>query len=166
MKIVRFVLMLATILLLFLPGQAEAREILVPSYQEMLSKSDLVVIANPISKTKDTKEEGFLPGIFLQEEDGKQSRIKAIGVETEFAVLAVLKGDATMKRFTLHHYREAQPSQALNGPFLVSFDPSNMSRRRSYLLFLVREPDGRFAPMSGQTDPGMKAIIPVPFQLH
>ena len=166
MKIVRFVLKFATILLLFIPGPAQAREILVPSYQEMLAKSDLVVIANPISKTKDTTEEDFLPGIFLQEKDGKRSRIQAIGVETKFAVLAVLKGDATIKQFTLHHYREAQPSLALNGPSLVSFDPSNMSKRSSYLLFLVREPDGRFAPIGGQTDPGMKAIISIPFELH
>jgi hypothetical protein len=36
------------------------------SYQEMLEKSDLVVIATPKSKTTDTKEQAFLPGIWLQ----------------------------------------------------------------------------------------------------
>ena len=164
MNVLRFVI--ATIVLLFIPNQLQAREILVPSYQVLLAKSDFVVIANPISKTRDTKERSFLPGIWLQEKDGKESRIRSIGVETVFSVLAVLKGDATVKQFTLHHYREAQPSRASNGPFLVFFDPSDISKRSSYLLFLVREPDGRFAPTGGQTDPGMKAIIPIPFELH
>jgi hypothetical protein len=44
----------------------------------------------------------------------------------------------------------------------VFFDPSDPSKRNSCLLFLVREPDGRFAPTGGQTDPGYKAINPLP----
>jgi len=169
MNVFRFVfkiVTIATILLLFIPEQVHARIVWVPSYKEMLAKSDLVVIANPISKTTDTKEESFLPGIRQTEKDGKQHRIGSIGVETVFAVLAVLKGNAAVKQVTLHHYREAQPSQGLNDPMLVSFDPSDLSKRSSYLLFLVREPDGRFAPTGGQTDPGMKSVIPVPFELH
>jgi len=102
----------------------------------------------------------------MQEKDGKQSAIKSIGVETVFAVSAVLKGDATVKQFTLHHYREAKPSIASDGPSLVRFDPSDMKARSSYLLFLVRESDGRFAPVGGQTDPGMKSISPIPLELH
>jgi hypothetical protein len=165
-NVFRFVLKAATILLLVMPNQSPARKTLVPSYQEMLAKSDLVVIANPTSKTADTSEESFLSNIWMQETGGKQSRIKSIGVETVFAVSAVLKGDSTLRQFTLHHYREAQVSRALNGPYLVRFDPSDISKRSSYLLFLVREPDGRFAPIGGQTDPGTKAISPVPFELH
>lgn len=164
MKVFRLVLKTATILLLVTSNQAHARLVAIISYQEMLAKSDLVVIANPTSKTTDTKEEAFLPNIWLQDKDGKQSKIKSIGVETVFAVSAVLKGNATVKRFTLHHYREAGSGEnQLNGPILVRFDPSDLSKRSSYLLFLVREPDGRFAPVGGQTDPGLKAISPIPF---
>jgi hypothetical protein len=147
-----------------MPNQSQAREMVVLSYQEMLEKSDLVVIATPKSKTTDTKEQAFLPGIWLQGEDGKRSKTKSIGVETLFAVSAVLKGEATVKQFTLHHYREAQISTVLDGPYLVSFDPLDISKRSSYLLFLVREPDGRFAPIGGQTDPGDKAISRLPFE--
>jgi hypothetical protein len=75
------------------------------NYQQMFEKSDVVVIATPKSKTTDTKEQTFLPNIWLQDKDGKQSKTKSIGVETVFAVSAVLKGDATIKQFTLHHYR-------------------------------------------------------------
>jgi hypothetical protein len=139
----RFLLKAATILLCVMPHPAQARIVSVLSYQEMLAKSDLVVIADPVSKTTDTKERAFLPGIWLQEKDGKQSKIESIGVETVFAVSAVLKGKATVKQFTLHHYREAKASNALDGAILVRFDPSDMSKRSSYLLFLVREPDGR-----------------------
>jgi hypothetical protein len=166
MNVFRVVIKTATILLLVIPSQAPARITSVPSYQEMLANSDLVVIANPTSKTADTSEESFLPGIWVQEMGGKQNRIRSIGVETVFAVSAVLKGDLTLKQFTLHHYREAQVSLQADGPFLVRFDPSDISKRSSYLLFLVREPDGRFAPIGGQTDPGMKAISPIPFELR
>jgi hypothetical protein len=162
----RFGVRAAMILLCAIPIETQARLVSVLSYQEMLEKSDLVVIANPITKTTDTKEEAFLPGIWMQEEDGKQSKIESIGVETTFSVSAVLKGDKTLNRFTLHHYREAQNGNALNGPTLVRFDPSNTSKSSSYLLFLVRESDGRFAPVGGQTDPGMKAISPIPSEYH
>ena len=37
----------------------------------------------------------------------------------------------------------------------VSFDPA---KKRTYLLFLVREPDGRYAPAFGQADPGLYGI--------
>ncbi|HSS96530.1 MAG TPA: hypothetical protein VLK33_05865, partial [Terriglobales bacterium] len=76
---------------------------------------------------------------------------------------AVLKGDETIKKFTLHHYRQGNNGDvAMNGPLLVFFDPSDTSKRNSYLLFLVREPDGRFAPTGGQVDPGYKAINQLP----
>ena len=137
---------------------------MVLSYQEMLEKSDLVVIATPKSKTTDTREQAFLPNIWLQDKDGRRSKIESIGVETVFAVSAVLKGDKMGKQFTLHHYREAKIRPALDEASLVVFDPSDISKRSSYLLFLVREPHGRFAPTGGQTDPGYKAINPLPFE--
>jgi hypothetical protein len=156
----------ATILLWVMPEPAQARLVSWLSYREMLAKSDLVVIANPLDKTADTKERSVLPGISQQDQHGRQSKIESIGVETVFTVLAVLKGSPTIKRFTLHHFREAESTGApsIGGPLLVKFDPSDVSGRRSYLMFLVREPDGRFAPVGGQTDPGMQAICSIPFE--
>jgi hypothetical protein len=73
------------------------------------------------------------------------------GVETEFTILTVLKGDATLQKFVLHHYREAEPEQvSLNGPGLPSFEPK---RQKAVLLFLKRAADGRYTAVSGQTDP-------------
>ena len=162
MSIHKFSVRAAMILVCVMPIETQARLVSVLSYQEMLAKSDLVVIATPTTKTTDTTEEAFLPGIWTQDKDGKQSKIRSVGVETVFTVSAVLKGNKTLKQFKLHHYREAQYENGLNPPMLVRFDPSDTSKRSSYLLFLVGEPDGRFAPVGGQTDPGMRAIIPIP----
>jgi hypothetical protein len=105
------------------------------SYQQLLDKSDLVVIATP-STTNDTKEHIDLPGFVEQ---------PVIGVETKFRVSAVLKGDKALKDLVLHHYR-ANAVELINGPALVSFDPT---KKRSFLIFLIREADGRYAPTSG-----------------
>ena len=131
-------------LLLFSTGIVEARLIRPWSYQELLDKSDTVVIA-AATATNDTKEHIQLPGFVGQ---------PVIGVETKFAISAVLKGDKAMKDFILHHYR-ADVVVVPNGPTFVSFDPV---KKRTYLLFLVRETNGRYAPAFGQADPGLCGI--------
>jgi hypothetical protein len=67
----------------------------------------------------------------------------------------VLKGDQALQQFTLHHYRETGGALAtVNGPMLVSFaDPSDGKNLYSYLMFLVREADGRYAPTGGRLIP-------------
>jgi hypothetical protein len=111
-------------------------------YDELFNKSDFVVIAKAATATHDTSEHTTLP-------DGQ---IKVVGVVTEFEILLMLKG-GKRERFVLHHYRldESDGVAILNGPSFVTFDPAKNDH--PYLLFLVREPDGRFAPSGGQTDP-------------
>jgi len=56
---------LAAVVLAFcITPRSTGRLISEPSYQELLDKSDLVIIATPITKTTDTKEVSFLPNIF------------------------------------------------------------------------------------------------------
>jgi len=124
-------------------GLATARLLQPWSYQELLDKSDLVVIATPTA-TKETKERINLPGFVGQ---------PVIGVETQFAVSAVLKGGKVKNELTLHHYKAEQ--LVPNGPLLVSFAPD---QKQPFLLFLVREPDGRYAPTFGQKDPAFCGI--------
>jgi len=114
------------------------------SYQRLLEKSDLVVVASPVT-VEDTQERLGLPGLESQ---------RVIGVETKLQVAAVFKGDKEIKSIVLHHYRADGPSVP-NGPNLVAFDPS---KKRAFLIFLVREQDGRYAPASGQIDPAMFAV--------
>jgi hypothetical protein len=125
-----------------------ARAVRLWSHQELLEQSDLVVIATP-QASNDTSEHGDLPGFPGQ---------KIIGIETRFAVSTVLKGDTTLTNVVLHHYRPAPGAMiAVNAPGFVSFavreKPSDLPR--TYLLFLHREADGRYAPVVGQIDPGL-----------
>src|SRR5690349_9438338 len=99
---IRFVLV-ATILFCITPNESQARIMQVLTYQEILAKSDFVVIATPQSKTTDTGEQAFFPNILQLDKDGRRSKVASIGVETTFVVSAVLKGDETIKKFTLHH---------------------------------------------------------------
>ena len=142
-------LVLATAFLLGLTGIVAARVVRIWPYHELLAKSDLVVLATPTA-TNDTKEHIDLPG-FVGEH--------VIGVETKFAVSAVLKGDKTLKDFVFHHYRTTDGSNIPhvdNGPTFISFDPvaKPTLAPRTFILFLIREADGRYAPVVGQTDPG------------
>ena len=106
------------------------------SDQELLDQSALVVVGMPIS-SKDTSEQT------------KLGQNTVVGVETQFAVSKVLKGDRTVKTVTVHHYRFAGQTIASNGPELLAFDEKE---KTPYRLFLVREKDGRYAPVAGQMD--------------
>ena len=118
-----------------------------PTYQQMYDQADLVAIAQPIA-TNTTPEQMLLPNI--------SPDIPVAGVETQFAVQTLLKGDkAATTRFILHHYREVKHVNYMNAPELVAFQPTN---REPFLVFVKKEADGRFAPIYNQTDPGMAGI--------
>ena len=127
-------------LLLFsccMPGMASAT----PTYQILYDRSDAVLIATP-QATIDIDERITLPGLHPD--------VPAIGVNTPLEVQVWLKGAATGAP-VLHHYRPANPAQPLvNGPLLLDFRRDDVP---TLLFFLVREPDGRYAPVAGQTDP-------------
>ena len=140
-KILAGVLILTTGLL------AQARLMRTWSYQELYEQADLVAIATPTS-TQDTTEKATLPNI--------SPDVHVIGLSTEFEIRLVLKGDKGLKKMTLHHYRLPDPKQLMiNGPNLASFDPNGHGR---YLLFLHLESDGRYSPVSGQTDPTLFSL--------
>jgi hypothetical protein len=127
---------------------AQARVMRSWTYQELYDKADLVVIANPTS-VEDTAEQTVLPGIAPD--------INVVGRSAHFDISVVMKGDQGLKKLVLHHYWWAYPAKlAMNGPTLAQFDPTE---NRRYLLFLQRESDGRYAPVSGQIDPAMISIL-------
>jgi hypothetical protein len=118
----------------------------IPSYEydDLLARSDFVVIAEPLHNTSDTTENSTLGEI--------TPPMRVVGVETLFQTAWVIKGPKR-NRFILHHYREPtrKPKDnivVIGQPPLVKFDSS---KHVDYLLFLVRERDGRFAPTAGQT---------------
>jgi hypothetical protein len=136
----------------------EARGLQVLTYQLLFERSDLVVVATPFRQTVDTQEDYTLPGIATIDANGIEREVKCIGVESAFRISAVLKGHTTAQELILHHYRDKASVPPANGAELVWFDGSPSS----YLLFLIREPDGRYAPTGGQVDPGFNAITRLP----
>lgn len=113
--------------------------------QEIFEKADLVVIANVIS-SRVTDERSTLPDI--------EPPVKVIGVETEFETCVVLKGPKEVSKLRLHHYKTDE--EFTNGPILIEIP---LGRRHTYLLFLVKESDGRYAPATGQTDPATSSVL-------
>jgi hypothetical protein len=144
--------------------EASARQVDEWAYERLFKESDLVVIAQPI-RSEDSAERT------------KDNLWKAefIGVETSFKVLHTVKGAAVKSELTLLHYRT--DSLIEDGPSLVSFRTRGISYTISkrleegeaeasterakiaisgpaeYLLFLKKRSDGRFEPVTGQTDP-------------
>jgi len=83
-----------------------------------------------------------------------QPPLEAAGVETEFETQLVLKGSKTTKSFKLHHYKTDQ--QFANGPLFIEVPPD---KHPSYLLFLKKEKDGRYAPANDQIDPATCSVF-------
>ena len=110
------------------------------SEQELHATADLIVIARPI-QIHDTDEKAVV-----------LKTIRVVGLSTECKVVEVLKGDKSLKTFVLHHYRPAhiEDLAVMDGPSLLIFDPKQTT---TYKMYLRREADGRYAPVSGQTDP-------------
>jgi hypothetical protein len=123
-------------------GQARLTDGL--TYQEMFDKAELVVIAR-VAQSKDTPERSRLLDL------------EVVGVTTEFTTRLTLKGDPSVKKFDLHHYRLAsdRDENVANGPNLVFF----RFPHPPFLLFLVKEKDGRYAPVGGQTDPAGLSVL-------
>ena len=121
------------------------------TYQEMFDKADLVVVAEGIS-TKDTEERSTLTDV--------RPNVSVIGVTSEFKTRLVLKGARDISVFHLHHYRFANEKEELatNAPDLVRLS-EQPNQRSAFLMFLVREADGRYAPVSGQTDPATFSVL-------
>ena len=128
-----------------------ARPVPFRNYDRMAKEADVIVIAGATA-ARDTAERLDLPGF--------SPPVTAVGVETAFTVAALLKGDLACRNvsggktgFVLHRLRLQKPAALPeNGPGLVHFSPGS---RAQYLMFLEREPDGRYRALSGQTDPGL-----------
>jgi hypothetical protein len=120
------------------------------SFQEMFNKSDLVVIARVVTAT-DKKDSVSLPGF--------DTSLKVIEVLTKFESRIVFKGPKGLSKFLLHHYRyrsEAEEFGVANNAQLVKINPGE---HPAFLLFLVKERDGVYAPFGGQTDPAALSVL-------
>ena len=118
------------------------------SYEDLNKSSDLVIICKFISSS-DAHDGKTIPNI--------PTSWSVVSVTTILQVQTVLKGDLDLKKISFHHYRQKNPDEILDGgPNFVTFDDK---RKNCFLLFLKKEPDGRYEPTSGQFDPALFSVI-------
>lgn len=137
-------------LLLLIPSLLGARLMEAWTYQEMFNKADLVVIGRNVS-TSDLDEHILLPGY--------KPPLPVVGVITKFKIGLVLKGPKETAEIELHHYRYANRNDedaVSNAPNLIDIK-SNF--HASFLLFLIKDKDGKYVPLSGQTDPAAFSVL-------
>lgn len=128
------------------------------SYQKLMEDSDLVIIGTPVKPSKQLSEITEIPNFYKVRNNGSRVQGQLRGLETTFAIDSIIKGDDKIKSVILHHYMVTETCGG-NCTKLVSFDPiHNVQDQGSFILFLVKEKEGRFAPTHGQIDPGEKAI--------
>lgn len=126
-------------------------------HEKLFQKSDLVVLATPVSNADS--------GETMNPEN---YQVKFLGVNTTFTDCIVLKGQLTDKEIKVLHYRlpDDAPGQQ-NGPLLTYFHIGGVSLSKvrdgkvfgeigglgkQYILFLKKRDDGRYEPVSGQID--------------
>lgn len=158
-------LMAVFALVLLFGASSPARAYIMPEiyYPQAFRESDLVVIAHPVTRTANTKEKAFVDDFgYVQ---GKEERLPAIGVETTFEILMVMKGESSGKQLVLHHYREQpQPPLPPGTPVMPGGGPvtvfiKNPKTSGDFLLFLTKENDGRYAPTGGQAWAGILGVF-------
>lgn len=141
----RTLLLCFTVFVLGLVHNGAARITKAWRYEEMFDKADLVVIARVVTTT-DTEERSTILSL------------NVIGVVTDFKTHLILKGNKSVETFQLHHYRVASKEQkaaVANGPSFIRFS----FEHPAFLLFLSREPDGRYAAVTGQEDPAAFSVL-------
>ena len=133
-----FLTLFASLLLVI---SISARPVAIWPYDKLTEEADVIIIATPTS-SRDTSEKTTFPG---------QSSVAAVGVETTFDILSVLKGEKGLKTIVFHHLRAEKPNEEMpDGPSPVAF---KLEEKKRFLLFLKLEPDGRLSSLTGQTDP-------------
>jgi hypothetical protein len=117
------------------------------SFEERVADADLVVIAESAG-TRETANRTVITEL--------TPPFPAIEVQTEFKILVVLKGTTGSDTLLLRHYRwdrdRLGPGGVINGPVPLKFAIAS-DKRAEFLLFLRREIDGVFVPISGQVHP-------------
>ena len=174
----RLLASLVSIAFLYLgPSIAAARILDDWPYERLFKEADVVVIGTAVS-TKDATDT-FVDDRWPHE---------FVGQDTTLEVLQVLKGEASVKRITVLHFKFGKLTKkaaaeagnlvlTIDGPEFVSFrtKPEKIeiagtglpAHRFEYLLFLKKRADGRYEPVSGRIDPNlsMRELFPPFFSM-
>lgn len=162
----RLLASLVSIAFLYLgPSIAAARILDDWPYERLFKEADAIVIGTAVS-TRDA------PDTFVDD----RWPYEFVGQDTTLEVLQVLKGEASVKRITVLHFKFGKLTKkaaahggnivlTIDGPEFVSFHtkPEKIeiagtelpAHRFEYLLFLKKRADGRYEPVSGRIDPNL-----------
>lgn len=138
-------LIMLSLVALNMPLALHARIVSSWTDRQIFEKADFVVIARPTS-SRNTSEHTRLNNI--------EPPVDVIGVDTDFETCLILKGEKDITKFRLHHYTTNE--QFTNGPSLIKVV---LEKRPAYLMFLIREKDGRYVPATDQTDPAEWSVL-------
>ena len=146
---------------------ANARPFQVWSYDKLIKRADVVVVATVISAEKwDEPSDKPVMGDVVFE-----------GRVTTFEVKGVLKGDVVDKEIELVHYKVAANGRIRGGvltitseAYVADFEEGTPRERvaakdgedvgaRHYLLFLKQRKDGKFEPINGQVDSACSVMV-------
>ena len=129
--------------LFILASLASARPVKRWSFQELTEKADLVIVGT-VSSAADAKNHEY-------------AAAKAdtwVAVDTVFSVNSILKGELKSATLTVRHHRyhdRKAEIEVIDGPSFVKF---NSQLKNRYLMFLRRNAEGLYEPLTGQYDPG------------
>ena len=119
------------------------------TFSELAAKSDVIAVAAWIQTTntdvRTTITENISPGL------------PSVELNTDFKVLTVFKGNESLSRITLVHYR--LDTDRLQGGCINCGTHLDFGGGPVYLLFLKQDPDGRYAPTSGQVFPDSSVML-------
>jgi hypothetical protein len=154
----RTVILACLVSMMLANGRIVARPLVRLSYEDLLGRSDVVVVGR-VQKTADDEKRRV--------DDALQSqRDNVIPVLSTIRVEAVMKGRDVETTINIAHWRFKDGIVVNNGPRLVKFmirgektgvslsgRPVYAEEPPSYLLFLKKSPEGLFIPVTGQFDP-------------
>lgn len=141
---------------ILLAHSASARQVRIWSFSELWDEANLIVIGTPKS-TADTKDREY----------PNAKPTTWVGVDTVFnleRILSVTRNvSAENDSVTVEHDRYFEMNANFaesDGPSFVKFDPGSGQR---YLIFLKRNANGVYEPLTGRYDPGGSFYLLEPF---
>jgi hypothetical protein len=138
--------------LLIFTSFLSARPVRMWSVQELTKEADLVVVGT-VSSSADAANHAS--------PDAKADTW--IAVNTTFTVDSALKGEFKDKTVAVRHHRYNDPKAEItivDGPSFVRFDSKLKNR---YLIFLRRNAEGVYEPLTGQFDPDGSFFLLTPY---
>ena len=138
-------------LLICVPTTVNADAVRLWTYERLFRESNLVVIgeAEKSQASKDTFPDKNPWGVRIE------------GIVTVFKVKLILKGSESAQEIRLLHFKGGvlwisnTPTfvKFATGPVELSSKTGGLRQKPNYLLFLKKMGDGRYEPITGQTDP-------------